>query len=200
MEFFQREIVFGVHVVEVFHQLLKPVAVAFPLKLRKQMVGQVSGESFSPVAACRVDVNAVAPPVVQDFVGIRGFKDEGEADQARSQQGERRHGVTGFKGVFHHGELDKRISAEQFFVKRNVRARRFQIAVGEFRILAPQENIEAHVFMFGGVLVEPVGDQENFLHGIVALPESMARAVDGGLADAFTLAHHFPFRRRVDRQ
>ena len=40
------------------------------------MVGQIRSEPLRPVAAFGIDVNAVAPPVVEDFVRVRGFKNE----------------------------------------------------------------------------------------------------------------------------
>jgi len=122
------------NIVTVFLERIAPIFNAASALLLDQMVSQVDGETFAPVAAFIVDENRIAPPVVQYFMRIRGVQDKREADHLRSQQGERRHAVAGFPEIFNQGEFFVRIPPDQLPVH-------FDIAGGSVEIFSGQRFI-----------------------------------------------------------
>src|SRR5262249_6905232 len=73
--------------------------------LGDEVVGKISGQAFTPVATRKVDEYAVAPPVVQQLMRIRGMQDEWKPDDLLAQERERRHAVAGLPEVLHQSEL-----------------------------------------------------------------------------------------------
>ena len=84
----QGKVLLLTHVIGIFLQAVAAVIHALPALFLDQVIGQVAGQAFGPVAAGIIDVDPVAPPVMQNLVGIGGMQDERKADDFRAQQGE----------------------------------------------------------------------------------------------------------------
>ncbi len=158
------------------------------------MVCQISSEAFAPIAQRGIDVDAVAPPVVDDFVGVGVVDDEGQADDLRAEQGEGGHAVTGFPEVFHQGELGVGIRPEQVGIEGEVALGGGQITFGQMGVRRAQIN---HGRGFRAALIagEAARNEVDVLLGCVLAPAHPA-AIFGAAA----LAHRFPSRRQAGRQ
>ncbi len=134
----EREVASAGHVVAVLLDRVAPVRCARPALFLDQVVGEIRGEALAPVARPVVDEDAVAPPVVQDLVGIRAGEDEREANDARPEQRERRHAVAGLPEVLDERELRVGIRPEESPVHRQVLRGRIQVLARERLVLLPQ--------------------------------------------------------------
>ena len=109
----ERKIAAVANEIAVFLQRVAPVLRGLARLLLHQVVRHVGRQSFAPVAAGVIDEHRIAPPVVQNLVGIGGRQDEREANDHRSQQRERRHAVTGLPEVLDECELAVGVGADQ---------------------------------------------------------------------------------------
>jgi hypothetical protein len=112
-EFGEGEVPFRRYMVGVTLQAVAPVVGPMPRLFLEQVVGEVGGEPLGPVALGVVDIDAVAPPVMQDFVGKGAVDDEGEADDPAAQQGEGGHAVAALPEALHQGELGVGVGADE---------------------------------------------------------------------------------------
>ena len=112
-ELVEREVPFGSDMVRVGLEAVAAVGRPLALPLLQQMVCEIGGETLAPVAGARIDIDAVAPPVVQHLVGVGGGDDEGQAQDLRPEQGEGGHAVAGLPEVLHQGELGIGIGTDQ---------------------------------------------------------------------------------------
>ena len=69
------------------------------------MIGKIGCQPFRPVAVFNVDINAVAPPVVQNFVRVGSVQDKRKADDLGPKESERSHSVAGLQSIFNQGEF-----------------------------------------------------------------------------------------------
>src|SRR5215471_9380316 len=97
--------------------------------LGNEVIGQIGGQAFAPVAAGKVDEYTVAPPVVQEFMRVGRMQDEWKPDDLLAQEREGRHAVAGLPEVLHQRELGIRIRAEKAAVHLKVLRGRIEIAV-----------------------------------------------------------------------
>ena len=184
-EFREREILADADVVGIGLQRGSAVFIALASLFGNQVVGHVGGQSLAPVARFEVDEDAVAPPVVQQLVRVGGMQDEGEADDLRAEQGERRHAVAGFPEILDQRELRVRVGADQLSVHLKVLGRGFQIAIGERIVLFAQEGHRLDCAGVEFVFGEGGGDDVDFLGrrvhhpGIAMLPVTIVAARRG---------------------
>ena len=95
------------------------------------IVGHEGGQPLGPVAALVIDVDAVAPPVVEDFVSERGLADEGQAQDVGAEVGQGRHPEAGGQRAGDDRELGERIGADFAAVAGDVGGRIIEIALGQ---------------------------------------------------------------------
>ncbi len=77
---------------------------------------------------------------MQYLVGKGRVQDKRESDHAGAQQRQRGHAVAGFPEILHQGELVVRVGPDQPRIKTDVVRRRFQVAIGQGRLGAPEIN------------------------------------------------------------
>ena len=136
----ERKVLPLAHVVGELLQRVPPVLRPLAALLLEQMVGEVGGQPLGPVAAVVVGVDAVAPPVVQDLVGIGAVQDERQPDHLRPEQGERGHAEAGLPEVLHQGELGIGVAPDQFFVHGEIAAGHIQVPVGQRLVRGAQPD------------------------------------------------------------
>ena len=173
----QREIGFLGDIIAIARQHVLAVFGAAAVHFAEQVVGQIGRQPFAPVAAFVVWINAVAPPVVQQFMGVGRFEDEGETDHPGAEQGERGHAVAGFPEVLHQRELGEGIFAEQGLVKLQIAFGGVEIADRQIGIGRAQVGQGFDVAGHLRILGELRGDQMDFLHRVGAAPAVGAVAV-----------------------
>src|SRR5258708_13310888 len=78
-----------------------------------EVVGEIGGQTLAPVAASKVDEYAVAPPVVQQLLGVGRMQDERKPDDLLAQEREGRHAVARLPEVLHQPELGIRIRPDK---------------------------------------------------------------------------------------
>ena len=127
--------------------------------LGDEMVGEVGGQPLAPVAAREVDEDAVAPPVVQQFMRIRSVQDERKPDDLLAQQREGRHAVAGLPKILHQGELGIRIGPKEAAIHLEVLRRGVEVTVRQRLVGLAQERHGLHGAGVLGIFGEWRGDQ-----------------------------------------
>ena len=72
----QRKVFAVAYVVGIGLELIAAIVGTAAGDLLVQVVRQVGGQAFAPVAGLVVDVDAIAPPVVQNLVGVGAVQDK----------------------------------------------------------------------------------------------------------------------------
>ncbi|MBK1701349.1 hypothetical protein CKO22_10580 [Thiococcus pfennigii] len=190
-----REVARGVDIVHVGLQGVAAVVCTLTLALAQQVVGEVGREALAPVAARVVDVDAVSPPIVEDLVRIGGVQDEGQADDLRAEQRERRHAVAALPEILDQGELGVGIGADQAVVEGEIVGRGREVALGQGRVGRAQVDLGLGHRCRAGVAGEGRGDQVDLVLRVSFVPGD-AHPV-GGLGDlrAGTLRDRQPAAR-----
>ena len=202
-EFTQWKIILRGHVVRHALQDIATVGTALAPLFLHQVIGQVGGEAFAPIPAANVDEDPVAPPIVQEFVGIRRGQNEWETDDLLTQQGEARHAVACFPKIFHQCELTVRIRTQQRVVHLQILRGRVQIAGGERLIRGPQERISFDRPGGSFELGKYRRDQVHLLRRCIDTPGLMYPAAADGLRCGrvtHALADRLPSGREVGLQ
>ena len=106
------------------------------------IVGHEGGQPFGPVAARIIDIDAIAPPVVQDLVAERGLADERQAQDSLAKIGQGRHPEPGRQGAGDNGKLAVRVVADFLAVTLDITLRIVKVGLGQprFRIELGREK------------------------------------------------------------
>ena len=155
----QRQVLLLTHIVGVFLQHSAPVVNRLAALFLDQVIGQVAGQTLGPVAAVIVDIDTVAPPVMQDFVGIGRVQDKRETDDPRAEQGKGGHAVAGLPEVFHQGELAVGVGPDQIGVQPDIVAGGVEVLLRQRRVRFAQEHHGLHTLAGLPVFNEAAGDQ-----------------------------------------
>ena len=183
--------------------MLRPL----PALLGEQMVGEIGGQTLAPVSACRSDENAVAPPIVQQFVRIGRGQNKRKPDDLLAQQRKRRHAVAGFPKILHKGEFGIRVRAQKIAIHIQILRRGVEITLRQRRIGFAQERVGFHRAGVLGIFRKGCGD-EMHLFGRrrhrppfrKPSPACGGRQGGGRCGRAFALADRFPPCRQIDRK
>ncbi len=124
-----------------------------------EMVGEIGGQTLAPVPARNVDEDAVAPPVVQQFMRIRRIQNERKPDDLLAQECEGRHAVAGLPEILHQGELGIGIGAQQAAIHLEILSRRIEVTVRQRLIGLAQEGHGFHSAGVPGIFGEWRRDQ-----------------------------------------
>ena len=101
----------------------------------EEMIGHIGREPLGPVATVFGHRRRVAPPSVEDLVGIAAREHPGKADDLGTEQGEPGHSVACIPEVLDEGETFEGVGREHRFVEEEGALRRGRVAIGEARVL-----------------------------------------------------------------
>ena len=143
---------------------------ALALLLLEQMIGQIGSQPFAPVALGIVWIDTVAPPVVEDLMGIGGMEDKGQPDDPGAQQGKGGHSIAALPEVLHQGEFGIGVGSQQAAIEIQIMGGGLQIASGQGRVVLAQKGQGPGRLGGAGILLEGTGDQVDILLGQALLP------------------------------
>ena len=169
------------------------IAVAVPLNLLHQMVGQVGREPLTPISARWAWIDAVAPPVVKNFVRVGAIENEGQAHHPWPEQRERWHTEPRFPAILDHAECRVGVRSEELLEPGDVLSAFFEIAPAQGGIGLSEKCKQPRSVAVGK------------LRTLIAVADEVQRPMrlldtPPVLSQWFALANRGPSRREMDRQ
>jgi hypothetical protein len=77
LEILQGKFILVVHIALVIEEEIFPVLESQPFLFLIKVVGQVGRQPFGPVPLCRIYIDKIPKPLVEDFMTEGGFYDKG---------------------------------------------------------------------------------------------------------------------------
>ena len=128
-----------------------------------EMVGEIGGQTLTPVPARKVDEYAITPPVVQQFMGVRRVQNKRKPDDLLAQEREGRHAVARLPEILHQGELGIGIRAQKAPIHIQVLRRRLEVTIRQRLIGRAQKGQRFHRARIPGIFREWRGNQMHLL-------------------------------------
>ena len=166
----EREVLARLNIVRVGLEAVAAVGGPLALPLLEQMIRQVGRQALAPIARPVIDEDAVAPPVMQNLVGIGTLEDEGQANDLGAQQGEGGHAVARLPEILHQGKLGVGVGADEVAVEGQVIRRGVEIALGQLRVRVAQIDLGLAVGRRLAIGDEGGGDEIDVILGLVLAP------------------------------
>jgi hypothetical protein len=192
-EFGEWKILARGHHIRVFLERGAAVGGALAPLLGKEVIGHVGGQPLTPVAVFESHIDRVPPPVVKQFVGVRGGENPRESNDSWAEEGETGHPVPCFPEVLDQGKRGVGVGRQHSLVKVEVAGGSVQVALREGGVVIAKEGKDLHVARFPRVLVPRSCNEIDLLGRMREAPRGRAKAftVDN-VSRSTALRYHVP--------